>query len=95
MKIEASGRKMELIILRPKEASGPLPGLLWIHGGGYATGLASMVYVSRAVDLLETSGCVVVSPDYRRSGQAPYPAALEDCYAALVYMSEHGASLGI
>ena len=95
MKIEACGRKMELIILRPKEASGPLPGLLWIHGGGYATGLASMVYVSRAVDLLETSGCVVVSPDYRRSGQAPYPAALEDCYAALVYMSEHGASLGI
>lgn len=95
VKIKAGEREMELIVLRPKEQKAPLPGLLWIHGGGYAAGMPSMVYVSRAVDVLESCGCVVVSPEYRLSAEAPYPAALEDCYSALSYMSEHGEKHGI
>ena len=45
--------------------------------------------------LAERYGAVVVSPEYRLAGEAPYPAALEDCYAALVWMYEHADELGI
>ena len=44
-------------------------GVLWIHGGGYATGMPEMVYFTRAKDLVEKSGAVVISPDYRLSGK--------------------------
>ncbi len=71
------------------------PGVLWIHGGGYITGLKEMVYMSRAIDLVKRFGAVVVAPDYRLALQAPYPAALKDCYRALLYMKAHADELGI
>ena len=88
---------MRLLILRPAASALPrerTPGILWLHGGGYATGMAAMVYLSRALPLVRRYGAVVVAPEYRLSGQAPYPAALEDCYAALRYLREEAAGLG-
>ena len=93
--IEAGGREMKMKVLQPKEADGPVPGILWIHGGGYITGGNYMVLVSCGKMLAERYGAVVVSPEYRLAGEAPYPAALEDCYAALVWMYEHADELGI
>ena len=86
---------MKVIILHPEQADGLLPGILWIHGGGYVSGMAEMVYVSRGADAARRFGAVVLSPEYRLAGTAPYPAALEDCYAALVYLKEHAAELGV
>ena len=40
-------------------------------------------------------GAVVLSPGYRLSPLAPYPAALDDCFTALHYLKEHAASLGV
>jgi acetyl esterase/lipase len=77
---------------RPSES--PLPGVLFLHGGGYALGAPEMsgdVYAS----LIETRDCIVVAPDYRKSFDAPYPAAVNDCYATLLWMKEHAAELGI
>ena len=94
-KAQASGLK--LLILRPTKAakdSAHTPGILWIHGGGYATGMAGMVYMSRALNLVRKYGAVVVSPAYRLAWKAPYPAALEDCYTALLYLKNHAAELG-
>ena len=71
------------------------PGVLWIHGGGYITGMKEMVYMSRAMELVKKFGAVVVAPDYRLALQAPYPAALRDCYKTLLYMKVHAAELGI
>ena len=71
------------------------PGILWIHGGGYVTGMARMIYMSRALPLVWKYGAVVVTLEYRLAGEAPYPAALEDCYAALLYLKEHAEELGI
>lgn len=71
------------------------PGILWIHGGGYRIGMKEMVYMGRAENLVRRFGAVVVSPDYRLSIQAPYPAAIEDCYQALLYLKDHAAELGI
>lgn len=90
-----SGRKLGLVVLRPKAQAGLLPGVLWIHGGGYVLGMASMVHMSRAAQVAREGLGVVVSPGYRLAWQSPYPAAVEDCYAALLYMKEHAAELGI
>lgn len=94
--IKGGGRK--LLLLRPAKDARPgekTPGILWIHGGGYATGMASMVHFSRARALVEKYGAVVVAPEYRLSGKAPYPAALEDCYSALLYLKNHAEELGV
>lgn len=77
------------------EMAGLSPGVLWIHGGGYMTGMAEMVYMSRAVNLVRKYGVTVVSPEYRLSGKTPYPAALKDCYRALLYLRKHAKELGV
>ena len=85
----------KLIILRPAGQKEPVPGILWIHGGGYMTGMAAMVYASCGRMLARKYGAVVVSPGYRLAWKKPYPAALEDCYTALEYMADHAEELGI
>ena len=92
--IPVSWGKMKVILLRPAEKQEG-PGILWIHGGGYMLGMKEMVYASAGKMLAEKYGGVVVSPGYRLAFEAPYPAALEDCYAALCWMNEHREELGI
>ena len=93
--IPARTGHQKLIILRPAGQQGPVPGILWIHGGGYMTGMAAMVYGSCGRMLARKYGAVVVSPGYRLAWKKPYPAALEDCYTALEYMADHAEELGI
>ena len=93
--IPSPGGTMTLRIARPANAVDKLPGVLWIHGGGYIIGMSSMLYFSRAIDLVRQGKAVAVSPEYRLAHTAPYPAAAEDCYAALKYMKEHAEELGI
>ena len=88
---------VKLLILQPNNQASfdkPKPGILWIHGGGYATGMAGLVHISRAMALVKKYGAVVISPEYRLAGKHPYPAALEDCYCALKYLKEHAVELG-
>ena len=82
------------LILRPAAVKPARVGLLWIHGGGYVTGMKEMVYMSRALDILKRYGVTVVSPGYRLAWLHPYPAAVNDCFAVLRYMDEHRAELG-
>lgn len=89
---------MKLLLISPAKRGGSAakpPGVLWIHGGGYITGMPEMVYMSRALPLVKKFGVVVAAPGYRLAGEAPYPAALEDCYAALLYLKNHADELGI
>lgn len=98
IKIPSTGRDIELLIFQPTKNKMPkekTPGILWIHGGGYITGMARMIYMSRAIDLVKKYGAVVVTPEYRLSNEAPYPAALEDCYSSLKYLKEHADELGV
>jgi acetyl esterase/lipase len=81
-------------IYQPAGRAAMLPALLWIHGGGYVIGSVEaddlrMRRLAAAVD------CVVVSVEYRLAPEHPFPAALEDCYAALKWLSIHAADLGI
>lgn len=96
-RIPSPGGEMDILILRPAANAKPkeqTPSILWIHGGGYAVGMASMIYMSRALPLVKKYGAVVITPEYRLAGKSPYPAALEDCYAALTYLKEHAQELG-
>ncbi len=95
VKIQAAGHKIPALILSPKSGTRNAPGILWIHGGGYFVGMKEMVHMSRAVDLVKKYGAVVISPGYRMALQAPYPAAIEDCYQVLLYLKENTDRLHI
>ena len=73
-------------LYRPSGVSSPGPALLWIHGGGYVIGSASQddVLCRR---FASTLGVTVASVEYRLAPQHPYPAGLEDCYAALTWLA--------
>ncbi|MGV9669208.1 alpha/beta hydrolase [Gordonia sp. NPDC003504] len=64
----------------------PRPVLLWIHGGGYVMGSAGQddALCRRFARRL---GLPVVSVDYRLAPEDPYPAAIDDCYAALAWVT--------
>lgn len=95
IQIPSGARRIPALVLSPEELSAPATGVLWIHGGGYISGMKEMVYISRAVELVKSFGAVVVSPGYRLAPFSPYPAAIDDCYAALLYMKEHAAELWV
>ena len=88
----AAGKSLRLCVYRPLEQKEKHPGVLWIHGGGYAIGIPEQDegFIKGFVNKF---GCTVVAPDYTRSTDAPYPAALEDCYEALLWMKEHADEL--
>ena len=79
-------------LYRP-EAGGPLPLLVYFHGGGWVLGgLASHDVVCRS--LANAAGCAVLAIDYRLAPEHTFPAAVDDCYAAAAWAVGHAASLG-
>lgn len=91
--IDGPGGDLTVRVYRPTSASGVLPGLFFIHGGGMVLGnLDSDDGVPTM--LCETLGAVVVSVDYRLAPEHPAPAAIEDCYAAIQWMGSHADELG-
>lgn len=93
--IESGQRKISAVIVSPKGSVKNATGVLWIHGGGYVTGMKEMIFMSRALELVRAYGAVVIAPDYTLSVKAPYPAAAEDCYSTLAYLKEHCTELGV
>lgn len=83
------------LVLRPADREPVSIGLMWIHGGGFITGMKEMVYMSRAAALVKRYGITVVSPGYRLAWMKPYPAAVEDCFAVLEYIDAHKVQLGV
>src|ERR1700712_2748906 len=69
-------------IYRPLGAEGKLPGILYLHGGGFCIGSIETEH-GGAVDLANAVQAVVVNVDYRLAPEHPYPAGLEDCYLGL------------
>jgi acetyl esterase/lipase len=75
------------------EGSGPFPVLVYFHGGGWVLGGLD-THDGACRQLAHGTRAVVMSVDYRLAPEHKYPAAAEDCYAALVWASQHGASIG-
>ncbi len=77
-------------IYRPADAPEPAPTILYIHGGGFMSGDLD-TNDTIAWGLAEQTGCVVVGTHYRLAPENPYPAAFDDCYAALRHVAENAA----
>ena len=95
IRIPTENGGMSALLLSPLAALKNAAGILWLHGGGYIAGMKEMVHASRAVDLVKKFGAAVLSPGYRLALKAPYPAAIDDCYAARLYLKAHAAAFGV
>ena len=72
--------------------AGPFPVLVFFHGGGWVRGSIE-AYDGLCRRLANGSGCLVVSVDYRRAPENPFPAGFEDCYAATEWAAVHADDL--
>jgi acetyl esterase len=79
-------------VYRP-EAPGPLPILVWLHGGGWAMGSID-TYDAPVRALARAAGALVVSVDYRLAPEHPFPAAVDDSLAAVRWTAAHAGELG-
>jgi acetyl esterase/lipase len=85
---------VRVVITQPKARSGPGPGILHIHGGGYVMGSPDMGLATDAAYALAMGACVV-SVDYRLAPETPHPGPVEDCYAALAWLHAQSEALGV
>jgi acetyl esterase/lipase len=90
----AGAPAISLLICRPAGIDTAAPGVYHTHGGGMIlgdnrTGLAGLL------DWVDRLGVIVVSVEYRLAPEHPFPAAVEDCYAGLVWTAANASELGI
>ncbi len=90
--IPGPGGDLSLRIYRCGSA-GNLPLLLFFHGGGFVLGNLD-THDDMARNLTAGCGCVTVSVAYRLAPEHPYPAATDDCLAALRWVAANAAELG-
>jgi len=81
-------------VYRPRADAGPRPAVVYMHGGGFIAGDLDTEDV-RCVRFANEAGCVVVSVEYRLAPEHRYPAALDDCYAALCWTASTASALGV
>src|SRR3954447_14519048 len=86
-----AGPDVPVRIYRPQRAHG---AIVWLHGGGFVMGDLETEH-PWAVRVAAGSSAVVISVGYRRAPEHPFPAALDDSYAAFVWTAEHADDLGI
>ena len=93
----ADGTPLPAQWYRPAEPVADGPGVLYLHGGGMIFGLAEMGpmydYGSRAY--VAETGVPMLVVDYRVAPEHPHPTPVEDCYAALCWLVDHAAGLGV
>lgn len=90
----ANAPDVRVRVYRPTKADAAMPGVLYIHGGGFCVGSIESEHRG-AADTSARTGGVVVSVDYRLAPEDPFPAGIEDCYASLLWMTDNAPELGI
>ncbi|MGD1877381.1 MAG: alpha/beta hydrolase [Kiloniellaceae bacterium] len=81
-------------IFRPEDAAGPLPVVMYFHGGGWVLG-STATHDRLLRELTVGTGAAFVFVDYDRSPEAQYPVPIEQAYAATAYVAEHGDALNL
>lgn len=90
----AGAPEVRIRVYHPAEFTPSRPAILFIHGGGMVLGDLDNDHQA-AITLCDAIGALVVSVDYRLAPEHPYPAAPEDCYAALHWMAGNAEELGV
>ena len=86
-------RTLEMDIYRPKDEWGALPAVVCIHGGGWAKG--DRTSHAKIAQALAARGYVAATISYRLSGEAPFPAQIHDCKAAVRFLRANAKTYGI
>src|ERR671929_632678 len=93
LQMPGPGGSLRLRVYRPSTET-DLPGLVFFHGGGWVRGsLATHDVLCRA--LANAAGCAVASVDYRLAPEHPFPAAIDDAWAATRWVAANADQLGI
>ncbi len=86
-------RVLHLDLFSPLPAGGPRAGIVLIHGGGWLNGDKTKFHP--LAERLARYGFVVAAMEYRLGGEAKFPAAIEDCHAAVRYLRGNARRLGV
>jgi len=92
--VDGPGGKIPLRIYTPRELkpAEKLPVLVWYHGGGYVIGDLD-THDSACRVLANDADCIVVAVDYRLAPEHKFPAAVDDCEAALKWVAQHAGEI--
>ena len=86
--LTASGVELKLDVYRPRGAAGPLPTAVLLHGGGYRIQSTKEAFALNVVPWLQM-GWNAINVEYRSSGVALAPAAVEDVRCALRWVTQN------
>ncbi|MFE9445145.1 alpha/beta hydrolase [Streptomyces sp. NPDC006602] len=81
-------------IFKPARPTGPLPVVVYLHGGRWMLGDAR-THARMISELAATSAAAFVVPEYTRTPEARYPVALEESYAVVTWVVEQAAELAL
>ncbi len=92
--VPAEAGDVDVRIVKPVDASTPLPAVLYLHGGGWVLGNAG-THDRLVRELAVGIPAAMVFVEYARSPEARYPVAIEQAYAVARWVCAHGADEGI
>ena len=93
LSIPLEGRTLAARLYHPEGATDPAPLVVYYHGGGWVIGTLD-THDATCRELARASGAAVLSVAYRLAPEYPYPAPVEDCYAALEWAAANAVDLG-
>jgi acetyl esterase/lipase len=91
--VSSGHERQKLDLYLPEKADAPLPLIIWIHGGAWEAGSKDQCMPLRQGFVAR--GYAVASLDYRLSGDAIFPAQIEDCKAAIRWLRAHAKDYGL
>lgn len=91
--VEGGHERQKLDLFLPANVEGPVPVIIWVHGGGWQNGSKENCSPLRGGYL--EMGYAVASLNYRLSQHAVFPAQIEDCKAAIRWLRAHAKEYGL
>ncbi|MCW2616674.1 MAG: putative lipase [Frankiales bacterium] len=91
---DGAGGMQTLRVYTPKDVTANAPVIFWIHGGGWVLFTIDDHYDDSCRGLVNKTGAIVVTPDYRRAPEAVFPASHDDVLAAYRWTVANAASFG-
>jgi acetyl esterase len=86
--------RVQVTIVRPAGVTGRLPGVIYIHGGGWILG-DFRTHERLVRQLANGARAAIIFVDYTRSPEARYPVAIEQAYTAARWVAEHGREINV